>query len=461
VHALLLALTLAATPTLEQARSWAHDKAWEELYLGFSAVKPDTLSGSDRPVLSGLLLDGSRALAGTDAVMAWSLAELAEKVHATPAVLLQLARTARATEQASAAEAALRRGLKQFPGDGDLALELGKQLLDEQDLKGAAAVLEQVPARSPRATEAKSLLGKARAGLKEEKAALKEADAIERRILAGAPPPASASSGPSGGGQVETGRGEPPETGSLNYESSEGPGGMRVRKNSRFRFRYFSQGRDFGQRAEYEGRIQAAMNEAWEANQRILGAVRKAPLDVVLYTREEFAIHHGEGAAKTVAGLYSGGAIRMNDSAEISKDVKSTLVHEYVHAVTDELAGNARLPRWFAEGIAEYVQWRDMGGDGPPMAIASRMKGAAARGALPTLSSLETDAPIGASDPAAAYGFCALAVRELSRQGGFPGLLQLLADVHGGTGFDEALQKRYSRTAETLDAVVRKQAQGR
>ena len=453
MHAFLLALALSATPSLQQARTWAADQAWEELYLGFSSAKPESLPAADRPALAGLLLDGSRALAGTDAVMAWSLAELAEKYHATPAALLQLARTARATEQASAAEAALRRGLKQFPGDGDLALELGRQLLEEQDLKGAAAVLGQVPAKSPRAAEARALLGKARAGLKEEKAALKEADAIERRILAGAPA--------EGGGEVRPSGGAAAEVGSLTYESSEGPGGMRVRQNARFRFRYFNQGRDFGQRAEYEGRIQAAMNEAWEANQRILGAVRASPLEVVLYTREEFAIHHGAGAARAVAGLYSEGAIRMNDSAEISPEVKSTLVHEYVHAVTDELAGNSQLPRWFAEGIAEYVQWRYMGGDGAPVNIASRMKAAAARGALPSLPSLASDAPIGAGDPAAAYGFCALSVRELSRRGGFPGLLQLLGDVKGGTPFDQALERRYGRTAETLDAEVRKQLLGR
>jgi tetratricopeptide (TPR) repeat protein len=453
VHALLLALTLAAAPSLQQARTWAADKAWEELYLGFSAARPEELPTADRPALAGLMLDGSRALAGTDAVMAWSLAELAEKFHATPAGLLQLARTARATDQASAAEAALRRGLKQFPGDGELALELGRQLLEEQDLKGAAAVLEQVPAKSPRAAEARALLGKARAGLKEEKAALQEADAIERRILTGVPA--------ASGGEVRPGGGTPSDVGSLTYESSEGAGGMRVRQNSRFRFRYFSQGRDFGQRAEYEGRIQAAMNEAWEANQRILGAVRSSALEVVLYSREEFTIHHGAGAARAMAGFYGDGAIRMNDSAEITAEVKSTLVHEYVHAVTDELAGNAALPRWFAEGIAEYVQWRYLGGDGPPLALASRMKAAAARGALPTLPSMASNPPLGTADPAAAYSFCALSVRELARQGGFPGLLQLLGDVKAGTGFDQALERRYGKTAETLDAAVRKTLAGR
>jgi len=458
VHALLLALALTAAPTVQQARAWAAEKAWEELYLGFSSVKPETVSAADRPALSGLLLDGSRTLAGTDGVMAWSLAELAEKFHSTPAVMLQLARTARATEQASAAEAALRRGLKKFPGDGDLAVELGQQLLEERDLKGAASVLEQVPPKSPRAAEAKALLGKARAGLKEEKAALQEADAIERRILSGAPEPPSTPGSTAGGGRVEPGTSD---EGSLTYESAEGPAGMRVRQNSRFRFRYFSQGRDFGQRAEYEGRIQAAMNEAWEATQRILGTVRKAPLDVVLYTREEFTIHHGEGMARSVAGLYSSGSIRMNDSAEMTREVKATLTHEYVHAVTDELADNARLPHWFSEGIAEFVEWRSLGGDGPPIGVAARMKGAAAGGTLPTLASMEHQGPIGASDPAAAYGFCALSVRELAKRGGFPGLLQLRADGEGGAAFSEVLERRYGRTAETLDAEVRKQAQGR
>lgn len=444
MYALLLALSLSAAPTLQQARTHAAAKAWEELYFDWSAVKVDAVPTADRAPLAALMLDGARALAPTDGVMAWSLAELSCKLHPTPAGLLQLARSARATQQATAAEEALRKGVEQFPGDADLLLELGTQLVQEQDYKRAVAVLEKVPAKSPRTAEARALVGKAKAALKEEAAALKEADALERRLLTGAPAPA---------GSTAAGSTAPA---SLSYESSEGPGGMRVRQNARFRFRYFSAGRDFGQRADYEGHIQAAMDEAWGASQRILGAVRQAPLDVILYSREEFALHQGAAAAQTQAGHYTQGAIRMNDSAAITPKVKATLVHEYVHAVTDELVGNERLPRWFAEGIAEWVEFRYLGGDGAPLQVAARIRSAAAQGGLPTLEQMTDQPPIHSPDPAAAYGFCALAVRELGQRGGFPGLLRLMEDVRGGTPFEEALQRRFDRTPATLDEEVRR-----
>ncbi len=452
MYAFLLALSLSASPTLQQARAHAAAKAWEELYFDWSAVKVDAVPAPDRPPLAGLMLDGARALAPTDAVMAWSLAELSCKLHPTPGGLLQLARLARATQQATAAEEALRKGVEQFPGDAELLLELGTQLVQEQDHKRAVTVLEKVPPKSPRAAEARALLGKAKAALKEEAAALKEADALERRLLTGTP------AGTAGGTAAQAGTGAAGSTApaSLSYESSEGPGGMRVRQNARFRFRYFSAGRDFGQRADYEGHIQAAMDEAWGASQRILGAVRKAPLDVILYSREEFALHQGAAAAQTEAGHYTQGAIRMNDSAAITPKVKATLVHEYVHAVTDELVGNERLPRWFAEGVAEWVEFRYLGGDGAPLHVAARIRSAASQGALPTLEQMTDRPPIHAPDPGAAYGFCALAVRELSQRGGFPALLRLMEDVRGGTPFDEALQQRFDRTSATLDEEVRR-----
>ncbi|WP_239578785.1 hypothetical protein [Archangium primigenium] len=147
--------------------------------------------------------------------------------------------------------------------------------------------------------------------------------------------------------------------------------------------KYFNNARDFSQRAEYEGRIVAALDEAHGHTRQVLGEAREAPVDVVLYTREEFRTHQGAALARTVAGLYSAGAIRINDAAELTRQTKATLVHEYVHAVVDDLVQAARggqhVPVWLNEGLAEYVEWRYLGHDKPPVQMANRLRGAPPR----------------------------------------------------------------------------------
>ncbi len=63
-------------------------------------------------------------------------------------------------------------------------------------------------------------------------------------------------------------------------------------------------------------------------------------------------------------------------------------MHEYVHAAVDEFCGGGhRLPTWLNEGLAEYVEWRYLGGDGdPPVLVNNALRGAAKAGKLPKLS---------------------------------------------------------------------------
>ena len=93
---------------------------------------------------------------------------------------------------------------------------------------------------------------------------------------------------------------------------------MRTRTHGGFDIRYFNNERDFGQRADYEGRIAEALDDASGFTRRILGFARERPVEVILYTRDEFRAHMGERAARSVAGLYSMDAIRINDAAELT-----------------------------------------------------------------------------------------------------------------------------------------------
>lgn len=449
-HVLAVALVAAPGPGVEKARSLSAQKSWEELYLAYSAANPTGYSAKDRKELAAALLKGAQALQESDAVMAYSLAERAVAFEESAPALLALARSAKAIDQKSSAEEALRKGVKQFPAEGAFGLELGQLLLDEQDAAGAVQALKTVTKKSPQFSKAQALLQKANAQLSEEAQARSEATKIEKRMNGGEVTQEPVRTA------VAEGEGEVQPT-SLTYESSAGPNGLRTRQNSRFRFRYFNNERDFGQRAEYEGRVSSALDEAYGFAQRILGVTRSKPLDVILYTREEFAIHQGAAAANQIAGLYSMGAIRMNDSAEINPSTKATLVHEYVHSVIDDAASDNShaLPTWLNEGVAEYVEWRYLGGDGPPLVMRKHLESAVSAEQVPHLQQMGGGMLVQLPDPGAAYAYSAVAVKLMLKNGGTENFMGLVREVGAGTPFEQAFEARYGRTIEALDRDTR------
>ncbi|WP_164009691.1 peptidase MA family metallohydrolase [Pyxidicoccus trucidator] len=464
MSALLVAILLAAAPppSAQKAKELAASRSWEELYLAFASGEVTGVPDAQRRTISGALLKGCEALLEEDAVMAYSLGERAVAFEESAGALKCLARSARKTDQRAAAEAALRKGLERHPKEGTFGLELGRLLLEEQDAAGALAVLEKVPPRSREAAEAKRLLQQARAKTNEEGEARKEAERLERMMngKTGRRPSGTAlETAPAVGRADDSGATRPV---SLAYESSTDRSGMRTRSNGRFTIRYFNNERDFGQRAEYEGRVVSALDEAYDFTRTQIGETRERPVDVVLYTREEFRMHFGATKARLVAGLYSDDAIRLNDAAELTQETKATLVHEYVHAVLDEYSRGARdsLPIWLNEGLAEYVEWRYLGReDSPHRTLRNTLAGAAKAGTLPRLADLASQALLATRNPDIAYATSATAVRELLRRGGADRFITFVKQVGGGKPIEEALRDHYGETLATLDEDVREALQ--
>jgi hypothetical protein len=338
--------------------AFAQKKQWEELYLAFAAAKADGASKGDRAKIARALAQGCLALEGEDPVMAFSLGDKSVEFEKSADGLFCAAIAGKRAEQRGAAEDALRAGASTYQNDGRFPLELGRLLHEDGQAGEAAAALGKIGKKQKEWAEASKLLmliARSAPSVGGEKVSITEG----------------------GGGSGGGGMGRLP-VGSLSYESSEDGEGRRIRQNRYFRFRYFNAKRDFGQRAEYEGTVQAALEDARTQVKRILGEVREKPLDVILYSKEEFRLHHGPQFAQSVAGFYSADAIRMNDSAEINDGNRAVLVHEYVHAVMDELDSfnHSALPTWIHEGTAEYVEWRAQGQEGPPRGAQA---GAAAR----------------------------------------------------------------------------------
>ncbi len=461
-----LLLVLSGAPTAASADAFAKAAQWEELYLAFAAVQPKGYAAKDQKRIATALLKGCEALLPADAVMAFSLGEKSVAFESQPQAVVCTAQAAIKTDQRSAADDVLRVGLKRHPKDGAIAVELARLMIEEKDGPGAVRVLSTVPKTSKVFGDAQTLMVSAQALV--EEAATARAQLSDRTRKAFATPTGSSAvvvveTREEGGGDDDERpsnprRPAPPKLGeSRSYESSVDEEGRRTRQNAYFRFRYFNAQRDFGQRAEYEGRVQAALEESRLAARNVMGVARESAVDVILYSKAEFTMHHGPWAAAAIAGFYSGSAIRMNDSAEINPQNMATLVHEYVHAVVDELCqfDTRGLPKWANEGLAEYVEWEFVGRSRPEGRYHAYLKQLAAQKRLPSLSSMRDDPLIASSDPGMLYSYAAMAMRTYVQRYGMADLVSLLRDVGKGVPFEKAFGMHTSSDLARFEDSVR------
>lgn len=457
----LLWLSLTAAPTAGAAEAFAKAGQWEELYLAFAAAQPGGYPAKEQRRIGLALARGCEALLPDDAVMAYSLGEKSVAFSSSPPAVVCTARAAIKTDQRSAAEEVLRGGLKKHARDPDVSVELARLMIEERDGVGAVRLLSTVPGKAKVYNEAQTLLVSARALAAEAESARAGLPGRGRpatvEVVRGEPPDDAVA--PDDEPPPPSGRPpRPPRLGeSRSYESGVDEEGRRLRQNAYFRFRYFNAQRDFGQRAEYEGRVQAALEEARVAARDVMGVARESAVDVILYSKAEFTMHHGPWAAAAIAGFYSASAIRMNDSAEINPRNQATLVHEYVHAVVDELCrfDTRGLPKWANEGLAEYVEWQYTGRSRPEGRYHAYLKQLAAQKRLPSLAAMRDDPLIASGDPGLLYSYAALAIRSYVQRYGMPDLIRLLRDVGAGTPFERAFAQHTSSDLVRFEESLR------
>ncbi len=426
-----VSVVLGAAPTAATAQKLSRDGAWDELYLGFAKFKATAFSTRDRKAIGRALADGCRALQSAEPTLAVSLGEKAIEFDVTLPAVDCLATTATALQQPETVEGALRAGLKKFPSSSPLALRLGRFFFEEGDYAQALQALQRVAPTAPEFTEAAALRGRAETRLQERLGGGAQAPTPPRRE----PMPGTGSSSP------------------VVDEPRVDAEGRRIRAGRSFRFRYFNGQRDFGQRAEYEGRAAELLESAKLRAESLLGQKRTAPVDVILYSREEFALHHGSSVAQRVAGFYSDHAIRLNDSAELTEENRITLVHEFVHAIVDELASShaERIPTWLNEGLAESVEWNARGGSGAPLGEATAVRGAAKARALPSLRDLDRGPLALQQNAGLAYAYSALAVRALISRSSMSDLLAHLAELGKGADFRKSFERHFGKTPEDFE----------
>jgi hypothetical protein len=126
-------------------------------------------------------------------------------------------------------------------------------------------------------------------------------------------------------------------------------------------------------------------------------------------------------------------------------DLKSTLAHEFTHAVVTQLAGNA-APNWLNEGLAELLESDDFTRIERVLAASPRR--------LPHAQLDRDFASFSAGDAVLAYAQSALAVRKLMDLRGAPAVVGLLQALGRGTRFDQAFQSAMAMRYEDFVSML-------
>jgi hypothetical protein len=220
-------------------------------------------------------------------------------------------------------------------------------------------------------------------------------------------------------------------------EGGDVPSGMSQRKSRHFRIVYAGPARDFAQKAHYEQQVLDSLERAQGEVRSVLGRGREAPLDVVLYTSQEFRFHFGGRFGQGVLGFYEG-RIRMNISEQIDARFHATASHEYVHAVIDEVA-HRDVPAWVHEGLARWVERKIQGWPPANYAEKERMKELLAQGRLPSFQRMTNQSLVSLGDASgAAYAKSAAAVDVLTSGAGPGRLIRMLETMNRGAPFEKA-----------------------
>ncbi|HCJ11230.1 MAG TPA: hypothetical protein DHW14_08745 [Clostridiales bacterium] len=127
------------------------------------------------------------------------------------------------------------------------------------------------------------------------------------------------------------------------------------------------------------------------------------------------------------------------------------LVHEYTHYVLDMLVPAAGYPRWFSEGLAQYVEYKETGylwlGVGVSAGLLPE-----ADGPFYSLSELGRDFD-GLENTAAAYRAAFLLTAYLvDDSAGWDGLRALLGEMARGRPFEAALEKVTGLSPEEFES---------
>lgn len=164
-------------------------------------------------------------------------------------------------------------------------------------------------------------------------------------------------------------------------------------------------------------------------------------LILVQPNKNELRQAFGWSGNESAMGVYWGGAIQLlsphvwlSGGDSVQEFIHSgPMVHEYTHLVFDYLT-NGNYPRWFTEGLAQYVEYRVNDYEW-------QTKTNTLEGKLYTMADLEGDFDQ-LPNQSLAYRQSLAAVRYISDVYGDDALQDIIIDLKNGQGLEKAIQKR-------------------
>lgn len=428
---------LAETLSVADAKAHVTAGRVDEIFLAWSALQPGVHPEGDRRVSKVLVSAASASLRANDAAVSMSLSKAALRLHPglTPAALV-FARAAISLDQTGAAASVLDTALLHAPRNPRLLHTRATLAQQEGDLELAHQLYRRVPRRGPAGRRARKAAVRVKKTIDAQARQLAAASRREKRLRAKIAR-AAAKADERSAAIVPTTRNE------------TGVAGMASRESAHFRIVYGAGRRDFAARARYEAKALAMFERAYDKVGVLTGYRPRKRFEVVLYTQAEFELHFGNASGGQLLGFYAG-KIRMNLADDLNDSFFHTVVHEYTHAVLDDLTGGqgGRLATWFNEGFAEWAEWEIAreGDRGIRKSKGMRPRRRRATG-LP-LAAIE-NRPFRTLGPAtdAAYlkGRAAMSVL-IGTGSGLPKVREVCEAVKEGTAFRTALREAFGET---------------
>lgn len=217
----------------------------------------------------------------------------------------------------------------------------------------------------------------------------------------------------------------------VNYET----GYMSVYETEHFRIKYTQSD------ADTIGMIAEAAEAAYTPVTRELGyAPQDKTLILVQPDRNELRQAFGWSGNESAMGVYWGGVIQLlsphawlNTGATVQEFIHSgPMVHEYTHLVFDHLT-NGNYPRWFTEGLAQYVEYRV--NDYEWQTATNQLDGK-----LYTMAELNGDFD-NLPNQSLAYRQSLAAVRYIAEVYGDDALREIIDGLKAGQNMDKVIQK--------------------
>ena len=180
----------------------------------------------------------------------------------------------------------------------------------------------------------------------------------------------------------------------------------------------------------------AALDRAYWRIGAVLATYPASPINVVLYTSEQF--RDITRSPSWAAGAYDGTIrVPMRGALDDPKELDRVLAHEFTHALIRGIAPRG-VPTWLNEGLATALETGDLGW------AESRVLQAHGPAAI---ASLQTSFARMTGDQAQlAYASSALAARRLLADAGGVAVMNLLRDLSDGAPFDNAFEHRILRS---------------